>query len=520
MAAPAALPALELRGITKRFPGVVANDEVNLTVRAGDIHAVVGENGAGKTTLMSILYGLFPPDEGEILVGGERVRFGSALDAIRAGMGMVHQAFRLFPTLSVADNVVYREEPTKGLLIDRAAAARKVAELSERYELAVDPHALVETQPVGVLQRVEILKALYREAQILILDEPTAVLTPQERDRLFTVVRRLRDAGCTVLFITHKLGEVMAVSDRVTVLRNGRSVADLVTSATSPEEITRHMTGRDVKLNRRVAPHQPGNPVLTVASLTVTGEHGRPAVEGAGFEVRAGEIVGIAGVAGNGQTELIEAIAGLREAAAGEVSLNGVDVTAAAVGERRRAGLAFVPEDRHRVGSSHQASLSDNLLLGHQRHPEIQRRGWFNLRRVREHAGRLIKTFDIKAGALRNAVSTLSGGNLQKVVVGREMSHNAPLLIAEQPTRGLDIAAIEYIHGRLASYRNEGGAVLLVSAELSEILALSTRILVMFDGRIAAELDPAAADEQEIGLYMTGAFLENPAPGPEGEDDG
>ena len=520
MADPAAVPALELRGITKRFPGVVANDRVNLTVRAGDIHAVVGENGAGKTTLMSILYGLFPPDEGEILVGGERVRFGSALDAIRAGMGMVHQAFRLFPTLSVADNVVFREEPTRGPLIDRAAAVQKVAELSERYELAVDPRALVETQPVGVLQRVEILKALYREAQVLILDEPTAVLTPQERDRLFTVVRRLRDAGRTILFITHKLGEVMAVSDRVTVLRNGQSVADLVTAATSPEEITRHMTGRDVNLNRRVAPHQPGNPVLAVTGLSVAGEHGRPAVEEAGFEVRAGEIVGVAGVAGNGQTELIEAIAGLREATAGEVSLNGVDVTAAPVGERRRAGLAFVPEDRHRVGSSHHASLSDNLLLGHQRHPEIQRRGWFNLRRVREHAGRLIKTFDIKAGALRNAVSTLSGGNLQKVVVAREMSHNAPLLIAEQPTRGLDIAAIEYIHGRLASYRNEGGAVLLVSAELSEILALSTRILVMFDGRVAAELDPASATEQEIGLYMTGAFLERPSPGSGEDDDG
>ena len=504
-------PALELRGITKRFPGVVANDAVNLAVRAGDIHAVVGENGAGKTTLMSILYGLFPPDEGEIFIGGESVRFHSALDAIRAGMGMVHQAFRLFPTLSVADNVVFREEPTRRMLMDRAAAVRAVRELAEQYELAVDPQALAETQPVGVLQRVEILKALYRDAQILILDEPTAVLTPQERDRLFTVIRRLRDSGRTILFVTHKLGEVMAVSDRVTVLRNGRAVADLLTAETSPEEITHHMTGRTVDLNRRAAPRQPGNPVLDVSNLTVMGEHGRPVVDNADCTVRAGEIVGVAGVAGNGQTELIEAVAGLREAT-GEVTINGVDVTAAGVRERRRAGLAYVPEDRHRVGSSHRASVSDNLLLGHQRNPETGRRGWLHLRRVREHARRLIKTFDIKAGGLKNAVSTLSGGNLQKLVVAREISHNAPLLIAEQPTRGLDIAAIEYIHGRLVSFRDEGGAVLLVSAELSEILALSSRILVMFEGRIAAELDPATVTEPEIGLYMTGAYRNDQPP--------
>ena len=505
-----AAPALELRGITKRFPGVVANDAVDLAVPSGVVHAVVGENGAGKTTLMSILYGLFPPDEGEILIGGERVRFGSALDAIRAGMGMVHQAFRLFPTLSVADNVVYRAEPTRrgGWLVDRAASVRAVAELAERYELAVDPEALVETQPVGVLQRVEILKALYRDARILILDEPTAVLTPQERDRLFTVVRRLRDSGRTIVFITHKLGEVMAVSDRVTVLRNGRSVADLVTAETSPEEITRHMTGRSVELGRRAAPHRPGEPVLVVEGLEAVGEHGRMAVEGVSFSVRSGEIVGVAGVAGNGQTEMIEAVAGLREAAGGSVTLKGADITRAEVAERRRAGLAYIPEDRHRVGTSHLASVSDNLLMGHHRAPERQRRGWFNLRKVRDHARRLIEAFGIKAGGLKDPVSTLSGGNLQKVAAAREMSHEAPLLIAEQPTRGLDIAAIEYIHGRLVSFRDVGGAVLLVSAELSEILALSTRILVMFEGRIAAELDPAAVSEPDIGLYMTGAYLE------------
>ena len=501
-------PALELRGITKRFPGVVANDAVDMAVAPGDIHAVVGENGAGKTTLMSILFGLFPPDEGEIFIGGEPVRFGSALDAIRSGLGMVHQAFRLFPTLSVADNVVFRAEPAKGPFISRAESIRRVEELSERYELAVDPRARVENLPVGVLQRVEILKALYREARILILDEPTAVLTPQERDRLFTVIGRLRDSGRTILFITHKLSEVMSVSDRITVLRNGRSVADLSTAETGPEAIARHMTGRTFDLNRRAAEGRPGEAVLTVSDLTVLGGHGRPAVEQAGFEVRSGEIVGVAGVAGNGQTELIEALAGLREAVSGSVALDGVDVTRAGVSERRTAGLAYIPEDRHGVGTSHAAAVWENLLLGHQRGAGVQRRGWFDLGAVRDRARRLIETFGIKTRGPDAPVSTLSGGNLQKVVAAREMSHDARLLIAEQPTRGLDIAAIEFIHERLIEARDSGAAVLLVSAELSEILSLSTRILVMFEGRIVAEPDPAEADETDIGLYMTGARLE------------
>ena len=496
---------LELRGLTKRFDRVVANDSVDLTVHAGEIHAIVGENGAGKTTLMSMLYGLFPPDEGEILIRGTPVRFESALDAIEAGLGMVHQAFKLFPTLTVAENVVFRSEPLRRGLIDRQASVAVVQELAEAYGLAVDPTAVVERLPVGVLQRVEILKALYRDAQVLILDEPTAVLTPQERDMLFDVIRRLRDAGRTILFITHKLGEVMAVSDRVTVLRNGRSVADLITSETTPEEITRHMVGRDVDLGKRAALHQAESVVLSVENLAVLGEHDRPVVHDVGFDVRAGEIVGVAGVAGNGQTELIEALTGLRPVERGQVSLCGTDITHAVVATRRATGLAYIPEDRHVVGTTSHATVSENLLMGHHREGDVAKRGWFQVDEVRRRAHELVERFSIRTSSISAPVSTLSGGNLQKVVVARELAYGAPLLIAEQPTRGVDIGAIEFIHGQLLDYRDSGGAVLMVSAELSEVLALSTRILVMFEGRVVAELDPATVDEREIGRYMTGS---------------
>ena len=499
---------LELRGITKRYPGVLANDAVDLTVRPAEIHAIVGENGAGKTTLMSLLYGLFPPDEGEIFIRGERVEFSSALDAIAAGLGMVHQSFKLFPTLSVAENVVFRQEPRRRGLIDRSAGVARVSDLADRYGLAVDPEAAVEDLPVGVLQRVEILKALYRDAQVLILDEPTAVLTPQERDQLFEVIRRLREAGRTIIFITHKLGEVMAISDRVTVLRNGRAVADLVTAETDPAEITLHMTGRAVDLDRRAPEHQPDQAVLEVENLTVVGGHGRAVVKDASFQVRSGEIVGIAGVAGNGQSELIEALCGLTEVDTGAVTLSGTDITTADVAGRRAAGLAYIPEDRYGVGTIRQASVSENLLIGHHREETVQRRGWFDRGAVARLTRRLVEVFDIKAGSVSGPVSTLSGGNLQKVVVAREMEHGTPLLIAEQPTRGLDIGAIEFVHSQLIRYRDQGGAVLMVSAELSEILALSTRILVMFEGSIVATMDPRTVDEPEIGLYMTGAHLE------------
>lgn len=496
---------LELRGITKRFPGVIANDGVHLTVGSGDIHAVVGENGAGKTTLMSILYGLLPPDEGEILLRGKRVRFHSALDAIRAGLGMVHQHFRLLPSLTVAENVVFRAEPHRFGLIDRAEAERRVRDLADRFGLAVPVRSRVEDLPVGVLQRVEILKALYRNARILILDEPTAVLTPQERDGLFEVMARLKQAGRTILFVTHKLAEVMATSDRVTVLRNGRDVAHLDVADTSPAELSRLMTGRDVHLDHRARPGRPGKTVLEVRDLTVRGEHGLPAVEGVGFEVRAGEILGVAGVAGNGQNELVEAVCGLRLPEAGRVILSGRDVTRADVATRRAAGLAYVPEDRHRVGSAAAAEVWANLLMGHQRKATLRRGLAIRRNAVAEHADRLIEDFGIRVAHRDVPVATLSGGNLQKVVLGRELAQQADLLVAEQPTRGLDVGAIEFVHGRLLEFRDRGGAVLLVSAELWELLALAGRIIVMFEGRIVAELDPAVTSEPEIGLYMTGA---------------
>jgi len=495
---------LELRGITKRFPGVLANDHIDLAVRSGDIHAIVGENGAGKTTLMSILYGLVRPDEGEIAVGGRTVSFHSALDAIEAGLGMVHQAFKLFPTLTVAENVVFRAEPKKGWFLDRTAASQRVRSLAADYGLGVDPDARIEDLPVGVLQRVEILKALHRNARILILDEPTAVLTPQERDGLFMVMRRLKEHGHTILFITHKLGEVMAVADMVTVLRAGKAVAHLTCRETSSIKISRLMTGRDVALGERTTQSEPGDEILRLDGVTVTDEHGIGRVVDASFSVKRGEIVGVAGVAGNGQTELIDTITGLQAANHGRILINGGDVTHQSVNERRQAGLAYIPEDRHRVGTAATGEVWANLLMGYQRQSAFRKGRWLRRGPVREHALRLIKDYDVRGAGGDSSVATLSGGNLQKVVVAREMSHQAPLLIAEQPTRGVDVGATEFIHSRLLAARDDGAGVLLVSAELWELLALATRILVMFEGRIVAELDAASTDEEELGSYMTG----------------
>ncbi|HKY48435.1 MAG TPA: ABC transporter ATP-binding protein [Acidimicrobiia bacterium] len=495
---------LELRGITKRFPGVLANDHIDLAVRPGDIHAIVGENGAGKTTLMSILYGLVHPDEGEIAVGGRPVRFHSALDAIEAGLGMVHQAFKLFPTLTVAENVVFRAEPMKGWFFDRTAASERVRSLAAEYGLEVDPDARIEDLPVGVLQRVEILKALHRNARILILDEPTAVLTPQERDGLFMVMRRLKEHGHTILFITHKLGEVIAVADMVTVLRAGKAVAHLNCRETSSVKISRLMTGRDVALGERTSGSAPGDEILRLEGVTVTDEHGIGRLVDASLAVRRGEIVGVAGVAGNGQNELIDIITGLKAADRGTILINGTDVTHRSVNERRQAGLAYIPEDRHRVGTAAHGEVWANLLMGFQRHSAFRKGRWLRRGAVREHARRLITDYDVRVAGDDSSVATLSGGNLQKLVVAREMGHEAPLLIAEQPTRGVDVGAIEFIHSRLLAARDRGAGVLLVSAELWELLALADRILVMFEGRIVAELEANGTDEEELGLYMTG----------------
>lgn len=492
---------LELRGITKRYPGVVANDGVDLNVRRGDIHAIVGENGAGKTTLMSILYGLIRPDAGSILLRGEEVRFRSSQQAIDAGLGMVHQHFKLFPTLSVAENIVFGAEPGRGLAIDRQAALTQVEDLAKEYGLPVDPTAKVEDLAVGVRQRVEILKALYRKARLLILDEPTAVLTPQERDSLFEVLDRLRSMGHTALLITHKLGEVMAVSQRVTVLRRGKSVADLVTAETSTAEMSQYMTGRDVDLTVPPPSLEPGGPVLEVEDLVVGGAHDIAAVNGVSFDVRAGEIVTIAGVAGNGQAELLEAIAGLRPVEAGRVTLEGKDITTASVGDRRTR-LAYIPEDRRRTGTAGAASIKENLLMGFQE--EMASGPWLDLAAIETHADELIADYDIRVSESSERVDSLSGGNLQKLVVARELAHESALIVADQPIRGVDIGATAFIHSQLTGARDRGAGVLLVSSELSEVLSLSTRILVIYEGKIVGQLDPAETDEAEIGLYMAG----------------
>jgi simple sugar transport system ATP-binding protein len=495
---------LELRGITKRFPGVLANDHVDLAVERGEIHALMGENGAGKSTLMSVLYGLTPPDEGEIYLRGERVQFASPIDAISAGLGMVFQSFKLFPSMTVAENIVYRQEPTRGLSVDMRAATNRIHDMCRKYGLDVDPRARVDQLPIGVLQLVEILKALYRRARVLILDEPTAVLTPQQTDALFDVLRALAADGKTIILITHKLKEVMAVADKVTVLRDGRVVADLVTGETSAAEITRYMTGRDVALKRYPRSGDIGKVLLAVDGLAALGDDRHEALRQVSLAIHAGEIVGIAGVAGNGQTELAEAIAGLRPSH-GRVVIGDADVTSFTPARRRATGLSYVPEDRHEVGTIADASATVNLAAGYQRQAPISRRGFIDRSAMLSHALGLIRAFGIKIAGASTAVGTLSGGNLQKVVIARELSHGAAVLIAEQPTRGVDIGAIESIHEHLARYRDSGNAILLISAELSELMNLADRILVMFEGRVIAEVPAGAATEAELGLFMAGS---------------
>lgn len=497
MTPPQAEPAVELRGITKRFPGTLANDSVDLTVRRGEIHALMGENGAGKSTLMSVLYGMERADAGSVRIDGREVSFGDPSAAMAAGLGMVHQSFKLFDSLTVAENVVYAAEPRRFGLVDRAAARRRVRELAAEHGLAVDPDARVGELPVGLRQRVEILKLLHRGARTLILDEPTAVLTPAEADALFAVLKSLAAQGRTVILVTHKLREVLEGSDHVTVLRDGRVVARLVTADTSADEIAAAMTGRAVDLDRVHPPGTPGDVVLDVRDLTTD------AVHGVGLTVHAGEIVGIAGVAGNGQSELIEALAGLRPVASGRVALQGRDITHASATERRARGLAYVPEDRHAVGTAPAASVADNLAMGHHR-TSLSSRGLLPPAAVRAHAGRLIERFGIKAATPEVPASALSGGNLQKLLIGRELAHEAPLLLVEQPTRGVDIGAIQNIHDQIVAHRNAGRAVLLVSAELSEIRGLADRVLVMYEGRVTAAYPKDEADERTLGLAMAG----------------
>jgi simple sugar transport system ATP-binding protein len=504
-------PVLELVGITKRFPGVLANDHVDFDLMAGEVHTLLGENGAGKSTLMNILYGLYHPDEGEIRIDGGPVRIGSPREAIDHGIGMVHQHFMLIPVMTVAENIVLAAEPRHaGLLLDYDAAEERVRAISNEYGLAVDPKARIENISVGQQQRVEILKALYRGAEILILDEPTAVLTPQEAQELFTIVRGLTEQGKSIVFISHKLNEVLEIADRVTVLRRGKKIETVPAQGATEEGLARLMVGREVLLRVEKAPATPGEAVLSVEDLRVLDDRGLETVRGMSFEVRAGEIVGIAGVDGNGQSEMIDAIAGLRAAQSGRVTIAGEDVTSEGARDRLDAGLGHIPEDRQRRGLVLEFSLAENLALEEYRQPPDSRFGWLFPSRLVARARRLLEEFDVRGGGPHTLASALSGGNQQKVVLAREVSRGPQLLIAAQPTRGLDVGAIEFVHRRLVEERDEGKAVLLVSLELEEVLSLADRILVVYEGEIVAEYPPTVTQE-ELGIAMTGASREEVA---------
>ena len=500
---------LELRGITKRFGRVLANDNLNITVAPGTIHAVVGENGAGKSTAMRIAYGFYTADSGAILVNGQVADIRTPHDAIALGIGMVHQHFMLVPPMTVAENIVLGAEPGSATSLDLRKAAADIRRLSDEFKLAVDPDATVESLSVGAQQRVELLKALYRRAQLLILDEPTAVLTPQEVDEFFEILRRMRGQGRTVVIITHKLSEVLAISDDVTVMRDGRVVGQLKTRDTSAAELARLMVGREVLLRVDKAPATPGAGLLSVRDLSITAPDGTPRVSRVSLDVRSGEIVGIAGVEGNGQTELIEALAGLIPAArmTGVVTFGGRDITSLETRRRREIGIAHIPEDRHRRGLLLDFSVAENTILGvHYREPAVAHSGSIVLdgKGILARAERLIRDFDVRPPDARLPARSLSGGNQQKLIIGREFGLPPALLLVSQPTRGVDIGAIEFIHRQIVAMRDAGCAVLLVSAELEEVTTLSDRLIVLHKGRIAGEVDPALATREDIGLLMTG----------------
>jgi simple sugar transport system ATP-binding protein len=502
--------AIEMRNIHKYFPSsrVLAADNVSFEVRKGEVHALVGENGAGKTTLMNILYGLVKPDEGEIRVNGQTVHIAHPNDAIRVGIGMVHQHFKLIPSFTIAQNIMLGIEPNRAGFIDGRHEADTVRQLAQSFGLPVDPDAVVSSIPVGMQQRVEILKTLQRNAQILILDEPTAVLTPQEVKELYGVIRRLANDGRTIILITHKLLEVKEVADRVSVMRRGRMIATHDVEAVSVRDMANLMVGREVILEVDKAEAQPGATVLEVDDLLVASTGGIPAVFGVSFNVKAGEILGIAGVSGNGQTELVEAITGLRPVDGGSIHLLGQDITHASVRTRRQQGMAHIPEDRMSTGLNLRTTLDENIIVTNYAHQPYSQRGVFRFAAVRNLAQRIVQAFDIRSARVGAEIRTLSGGNLQKIVLGRELEGSPKLIIANQPTRGLDVGSIEFVHKTLVAERDNGAAILLISVELDEIFALSDRIAVMFEGRIMKILDRAEATEERVGILMAGGHLE------------
>ena len=495
---------IEMKNITKRYGSLVANDNVSITLKKGEILAIVGENGAGKSTLMKILYGLESYDSGEILINGKTVRFSSPHDAIKNSIGMVQQHFMLFPPFSAAENIVYGNEPRKGVFFDKKEAYRLVEELCRKYNLYIDPKIKVKDCPVGLQQRIEILKVLFQQVDIIIFDEPSAVLAPQEIDNFLQTVLDLKKAGKSIILITHKLNEVMAVADYVTVMRNGKVVKKMPKYETSIEELSYLMVGHHLE-EREIEEIEPEEEILAVSNLTKTSPDGVKLLDDVNISVRRGEIVGIAGVSGNGQSELIQCISGLEHADSGKIVLNGIDVTNASVSAIREAGCACIPEDRYYWGSAAEASLEENCIMYHyQRKSELMKNGFLNSRNVSLFSETILKDFDVKHTSSSQSMKDLSGGNAQKLIVGREYMQNTPLLIAAEPTRGIDIGAIEYIHGRLLEKRQKKDAILLISSELSEIIELSDRIYVMCSGRINGEFSRDEATREKIGYLMMG----------------
>ena len=498
------VPMLEMRGITKRFPGVLANDAVDFDLKAGEVHTLLGENGAGKSTLMKILYGLYQPDEGEILLNGAVIEIHSPTQAIEHNIGMIHQHFMMVETLTVAENVALGLPSNRGFRTDLDAVSERITELGRRYGLRIDPEAIVWQLSVGQKQRVEIIKALFRNANLLILDEPTAVLTPQEVDQLFVTLRQMTDDGRGLIFISHKLHEVLALSDRITVLRQGRITGQVPVEGATREGLARMMVGREVKLAPDKPTVAPGQPRLRIKGLTVTGDRGDEAVRSLDLEVRGGEILGIAGVSGNGQRELAETIGGLREPTGGAIFIDDTDVAGKVPAEVRAAGLSYVPEGRMKNGCIGEFTVAENLLLVDHKDRRFVKRGLFDFGAIKQHAAQLVKQYAVKTPTLDTTARSLSGGNIQKLILAREISGTPKVLVASQPARGVDIGAAEYIHERLVEQRAENTAILMISEDLDEIFGLSDRIAVIYEGQIMGIVDPGAVTREEIGLMMAG----------------